>query len=71
MNKFIEEEVAKSLNNGFIREIKYLDWLDNIVVVPKKKVKLRACVDYKYLNKACPKDSFPVPKIDQLIDFTT
>ena len=53
---------------GFIREIKYPEWLANVVVVPKKGVKWRVCVDYIDLNKACPKDSFPLPRIDQIVD---
>lgn len=66
----MEEEVAKLLNNGFVREVKYLDWLANIVVHPKKNGKRKVCVNYKDLNKVYLKDSFPVPNIDQLIDST-
>ncbi|RVX11837.1 hypothetical protein CK203_009439 [Vitis vinifera] len=44
----------------------YPDWLANVVVVPKKEGKWRVCVDYTNLNNACPKDSFPLPRIDQL-----
>ena len=43
-------------------------WLANIVPVPKKNGKVRMCVDYRDLNKACPKDDFPLPHIDTLVD---
>ena len=64
----IQTEVDNLLEAGFIREIKYLDWLVNVVVVPKKGQKLRVCVDYTDLNEVCPKDSFPLPRIDQIVD---
>ena len=53
---------------GFIKEIKYPEWLANGVVVQKKGGKWRVCVDYTDLNEACPKDSFPLPPIDQIVD---
>ena len=56
------------LRVGFIREVKYPKWLANVVVVPKKGGKWRVCVDYTDLNEACLKDSFPLPRIDQIID---
>ena len=52
---------------GAIKEVYYLEWLDNTVVVKKKNGKWRVCVDFTDLNKTCPKDPFPVPKIDQLV----
>ena len=64
------EELAKLLEVGFIREIKHPDWLANLVMVPKKDKSWRLCVDFKDLNKACPKDPFPLPRIDQIIDAT-
>ena len=64
------EELAKLLEAGFIREIKHPDWLANLVMVPKKDKSWRLCVDFKDLNKACPKDPFPLPRIDQIIDGT-
>ncbi|XP_019233822.1 PREDICTED: uncharacterized protein LOC109214370 [Nicotiana attenuata] len=67
-NKFVGEEVTRLLDIGLIREVKHLEWLANVVVIPKKNNKYCMCVDYKELNKACPKDSFPLPNIDQLID---
>ena len=65
------EEVTKLLTAGFIREVYYPDWLANVVLVKKANGKWRICVDFTDLNKACPKDSFPLPRIDQLVDSTT
>ena len=53
---------------GFIREVYYPNWLANVVLVKKANEKWRMCVDFTALNKACPKDSFPLPRIDQLVD---
>ncbi|KAL6340356.1 hypothetical protein AAG906_005808 [Vitis piasezkii] len=69
--KIIRIEIDKLLEAGFIREVDYPDWLANVVVVPKKEGKWRVCVDYTNLNNACPKDSFPLPRIDQIVDSTT
>ena len=51
-------------------EVFYLKWLANTVVIKKKSGKWRVCVDFTDLNKTCPKDPFPMPKIDQLVDAT-
>ena len=48
----------------------YLEWLANTVVVKKKNGKWWVCVEFTDLNKACSKDPFPMPWIDQLIDAT-
>ena len=64
----IQTEVDNLLHNGFIRAIEYPKWLANVVVVPKKGNKWRVCVDYTDLNDACPKDNFPLPRIDQIVD---
>ena len=66
----IAVEVTKLLMAGFIHEVYYLDWLANVVLVKKANGKWRMCVDFTDLNKACPKDSFPLPRIDQLVDST-
>ena len=63
-------ELAKLLEAGFTREIKHQDWLANLVMVPKKDKSWCLCVDFKDLNKACPTDPFPLPRIDQIIDAT-
>ena len=66
----IGEEIAKLLTVGFIKEVHHPEWLANPVLVRKKNRKWRMCVDYTGLNKACPKDPFPLPRIDQIIDST-
>ena len=66
--EFIREQVGKLLDAGFIREVLHPDWLANPVIVPKANGKLRMCVDYTDLNKACPKDPFPLPRIDQIVE---
>ena len=55
---------------GAIKEAFYPEWLANTVVVKNKSEKWRDCVDFMDLNKACPKDPFPMPRIDQLVDAT-
>ena len=69
-NRAITKEVEKLLEADFIREVFYLDWLANMVMVKKSNGKWRMCVDFTDLNKACLKDSFPLPRIDQLVDST-
>ena len=66
-NKAITEEVEKLLEAG---EVFYPNWLANVVMVKKSNGKWRMCVDFIDLNKACPKDSFHLPRIDQLVDST-
>ena len=66
----IKQELDRLLEVGFIKEIHYLEWLSNVVVVPKKNGKWRVCEDYRNLNDACPKDTFPLPLIDQIVDVT-
>ena len=60
----IKEEVQKLTLAKFIREVYYPDWLTNVVMVKKANSKWRMCVDFNDLNKACPKDSYPLPRID-------
>ncbi|XP_027771374.1 uncharacterized protein LOC114076473 [Solanum pennellii] len=64
----IKEEIMKQLNAKVIQVIRYTTWLENVVPVPKKDGKTRVCVDYRDLNKASPKDSFPLPNIHFLVD---
>jgi hypothetical protein len=68
--KIIGEEIQKLLTAGFIKEVHHPDWLANPVLVKKKNGKMRMCVDYTSLNKACPKVPFPLPCIDQIVDST-
>ena len=67
-HQVIQAEVDNLLKAGFIIEIKYPEWLANVVIVLKKGGKWRVCIDYTDLNDACPKDSFPLPRIDRIID---
>jgi hypothetical protein len=68
----IKKEITKLLVAGFIREILHPDFLANPVLVQKKNSKeWRMCVDYTDLNKHCSKDPFDLPRIDQIVDFTT
>ena len=69
-DKAIKEEVQKLTTAQFIREVYYLDWLANVVMVKKANGKWRICVDFTDLNKTCPKDSYHLPGIDQLVDST-
>jgi hypothetical protein len=62
------EEVEHLLASGTIREVQYPVWFSNTVVVKKKNGKWRVCIDFTDLNKACPKDPFLLPQIDQLVD---
>ena len=58
------------LEANFIKEVYYPKWLANVVMVKKTNGKWRMCVDFTDLNKACPKDSYPLPHIDLLVDST-
>ena len=66
----IRDEVVKIKHARAIKEVFYPEWLANTVVIKKKSGKWRVCVDFTDLNKACPKDLFPMPRIDQLMDVT-
>jgi hypothetical protein len=70
-HRTIAKEISKLLKAGFVKEVIHTKWVANPVLVPKKNSKvLRMCIDYTGLNKACPKDPFPFPCIDQVIDST-
>ena len=66
----IRVEVTQLLATGFVREVAHPDWLANPVLVKKKNGECRMCVDYTDLNKHYPKDPFPLPRIDQVVDST-
>ena len=68
--KSINEEVSKILQARAIREVEYPEWLANVVLVKKANGKWRLCIDFTDINKACPKDSFPLPRIDLIVDAT-
>jgi len=61
-------EAAKLVEAGFIAEAYYTTWLASVVLVKKASDKWRMCVDYTDLNKACPKDAYPLPNIHRLVD---
>ena len=66
----VKSEVTKLKQAGAIKEVFYPQQLANTVVVKKKTGKWRVCVDFTDLDRACPKDPFPMPRIDQLVDAT-
>ena len=66
----INEEVNKLLQAKAIREVEYLDWLANVVLLKKANDKWRLCIDFIDVNRAYPKDSFPLPRIDLIVDAT-
>ena len=68
MEAQVTQEVKKLLAAGFIKPIQHPRWLSNIVPVKKRNGQIRCCVDFRNLNKACPKDEFPLPNMDLLID---
>ena len=61
-------EVQRLLDANIIREVKYSEWLANVVLVLMKNGKMRMCIDFTDLNKACKKDLFPLPRIDASVD---
>ncbi|GKA19958.1 reverse transcriptase domain-containing protein [Tanacetum coccineum] len=67
-NQAIQEEVGKLVEAGIMREVHYHDWLSNPVMVKKHDNSWRMCVDFKDLNKACPKDGYPLPEIDWKVE---
>jgi hypothetical protein len=65
------EELSRLMAASFAKEIQHPDWITNLVLIPKKNWKWRMCVDYTSMNKACLKDPFSLPRIDQVIGLTT
>ncbi|GKE00960.1 hypothetical protein Tco_1388943, partial [Tanacetum coccineum] len=63
-NKAIQEEVEKLVDAGIMKEVHYHSWLFNPVMVKKHDGSWRMCVDFKDLNKAYPKDGYPLPEIN-------
>ena len=64
----IKAEVEKLLHASFIYLVPLTEWVSNIVPIMKKQGTIRVCVDYRDVNLACPKDIYPTPFIDQIID---
>ncbi|KAL0445906.1 UNVERIFIED_CONTAM: Retrovirus-related Pol polyprotein from transposon gypsy [Sesamum latifolium] len=67
-NRITEEEVNKLFEARYVSEVQYTEWLANVVVVPKALEKWRMCIDFTDLS--CPKDPYPLPRIDLLVDST-
>ncbi|XP_026451809.1 uncharacterized protein LOC113352171 [Papaver somniferum] len=67
----VTAEVEKLLEAGFIRAVQYARWLSNVVPVPKKNGKIRVCIGFTDLNKACTSDPYPLPRIRYLVDATS
>ncbi|KAL0445094.1 UNVERIFIED_CONTAM: hypothetical protein Slati_2232100 [Sesamum latifolium] len=70
-DKIIQAEVDKLMAAGHIEEIQFSEWLSNVILVPKLGGKWRMCINFKNLNKACPKDFYHLSRIDQLVDSTS
>ena len=66
----MKKEIQKQLSVGFLSVVEYPEWLANVVPVPKKDSKVRVCIDFQDLNKANPKNDFPLPHINMLVDST-
>ncbi|KAI8559871.1 hypothetical protein RHMOL_Rhmol04G0209100 [Rhododendron molle] len=66
----IKDEVTKQIDASFLMVSQNPTWVANIIPVPKKNGQIRVCVDFRDLNKASPKDDFPLPHIDVLVDNT-
>jgi hypothetical protein len=64
----MKAEVQCQLDARFVREVAYPQWLANVVMVRKKNENWRMCTDFTDINKCCPKDNFPLTKIDQIIN---
>ena len=61
-------KVEKMLKDGFIYPIALMKWVSNPVPIDKKQGTIRVCTNFRDLNKSCPKDNYPMPFIDQIID---
>ena len=70
MSEKIKVEVMKKFNIGFLVVTSYPQWVANVIPLPKKDDKVHMCVDYRDLNRVSPKDDFPHPYIDVLVDKT-
>ena len=70
LNQVIAEEVRKLQEASVNKEVYYPDWLANVAMVKKVSGTWRMCVDFTDLNKVCPKDSYPLPRVDVFVDST-
>ncbi|GJW36874.1 hypothetical protein Tco_0059794 [Tanacetum coccineum] len=67
-NNAIQDEVGKLVEAGIMKEVHYYNWLSNLVMVKKHDNSWRMYVDFKDLNKSCPKDGYPLPEIDWKVE---
>ena len=67
-NAAIRKEVEKLKRAGAIRELQFPEWIANVVLVKKSNGEWRMCTDFTNLNKACPKDWYPLPCLNRLVD---
>ncbi|XP_073138200.1 uncharacterized protein [Henckelia pumila] len=70
-DKVIADQVRELKEAGHIREVQFPTWLSNVILVPKATGKWRMCIDFQNLNEASPKDCYPLPRVDQLVDSTS
>ena len=70
MTLTVSKEIERLLKVGFIRRARYIESLPNVVPVVKKNGKLSVCIDFRNLNLATPKDEYPIPMADQLMNAT-
>ena len=69
-HKVINEEVGKLLHANGIREVEYPEWLANVVLVKKANSQWQLCINFTEINRSFPKDNFPLPRIDLIVDAT-
>lgn len=67
-HKAIKAEITRLYDASFIRPCRYMEWVSNIVLIEKKNGKLWACIEFRDLNKVTPKDEYPMPVTDMLVD---
>ncbi|XP_026417373.1 uncharacterized protein LOC113312854 [Papaver somniferum] len=67
-HRAVEKELSKLLDAGFIKKVRYPTWISNMFIVPKNSDGVRVCIDFTNLDKACLKNSYPLPSIDQLVE---
>jgi hypothetical protein len=67
----IKLKIEKLLKADFIYLVALTDWVSNLVPIDKKQGTIRVCIDYRDINKSCPKDNFPTPFVDQIVDDCT
>ena len=66
----VNKELENMLDEKVIHPIDYLEWISNMILVTKPSSDIRICTNFRDLNKACPKDDFPMSNIDMIVDLT-